>query len=58
MGFKSIIQQVAGLGKNINKVNEDTSSQEEGVVSDLVPELKLEMSDQELVDLKNQWITN
>lgn len=55
MGFKSIIQQVAGLSKDINKVKEGTS-QDEGVISDLVPELKLEMSDQELIDLKNQWL--
>jgi hypothetical protein len=53
MSFKSIIQQVAGLGKDINKLKEG-APQDEGVVSDLVPELKLEMKDQELIDLKNQ----
>ena len=54
MGFKSIIQQVAGLGKNINKIKEDITPQDEGVVSDLLPELKLEMKDEDLIDLKNQ----
>ncbi|HQK39614.1 MAG TPA: hypothetical protein PLO52_05810 [Flavobacterium alvei] len=54
MGIKSIIQQVAGLGKDINKWKEETPTGDEGVVSDLLPELKLEMADDELIDLKNQ----
>lgn len=58
MGIKSIIQQVAGLGKDINKWKEDTPTGDEGVVSDLLPELKLEMKDEELIDLKNQWMKN
>lgn len=57
MGIKSIIRQVAGLNKNINKVQDDAPKQE-GVVSDLVPELKLEMTDEELISLKNQWLQN
>jgi len=57
MGIKSIIRQVAGLNKNINKVQDDAPKQE-GVVSDLVPELKLEMTDEELINLKNQWLQN
>lgn len=55
MGIKSIIQQVAGLNRNINKVQEETPKQE-GVISDFLPELKLEMSDEELISLKNQWL--
>lgn len=57
MAFKQI-EQVAELGKDINKVNQNALAQDEGVVSDLLPELKLNMKDEELIDLKNQWIKN
>jgi len=53
MAFKQI-EQVAELSKDINKVNQNALAQDEGVVSDLLPELKLNMSDEELIDLKNQ----
>ena len=58
MSIKSIIQQVAGLAKDVNKVDQNALSKEEGVVSDLLPELKLEMKDDELIALKNQWLDN
>lgn len=42
------------LGADINKVDElDTV---EGVVSDLLPELELTMSDDDLIDLKRDWL--
>jgi len=47
-GYKS-------LSQNINKVDETTQN-DEGVISQLTPELTLEMSDEELIDLKKQWI--
>lgn len=43
------------LGKNINKLQEgDTLDKAEGVIS-LLPELKLEMTDDELLNLKEKW---
>lgn len=46
------------LGKNINKTTTgNTEEQAEGVISELVPELELSMSDEELITLKKDWIS-
>lgn len=50
----SLLDGFYSLGKKVNKVDE--SSAREGVVSDLLPELKLEMEDDELINLKKSWI--
>jgi hypothetical protein len=42
------------LGSHTNKVEE--IDQEEGVVSELLPELELSMTDDELIDLKKDWM--
>lgn len=42
------------LGKDVNKVHAD--SVQEGVISDLTPELTLETSDKELLSLKKDWL--
>lgn len=42
------------LQQNVNKADGDR--EEEGVISDLLPELKLNLDDTELINLKNQWI--
>lgn len=45
------------LGKNINKVKDSAEvSTEEGVISDLIPELKLNISDDDLIKLKKGWL--
>jgi hypothetical protein len=46
------------LGKDINKVHTDQQDTDEGVISELLPELELSMSDDELIDLKHQWQKN
>lgn len=43
------------LGRNINKTKNDTDNQVEGVISDLLPELKLNMTDDELISLSTTW---
>lgn len=42
------------LSKNINKVN--SSDTDEGSISELTPELTLDMKDEELLALKKQWM--
>ena len=51
------IKAFTSLSDNINKLtgNEETKDTEEGVVSDLLPELSLSMTDEELVELTNKW---
>lgn len=53
----SILDPFYSLSKKINKLtgNEDTVESEEGVVSDLLPELSLSMTDEELVKLADDW---
>jgi len=49
----SLLKGYFGLGADTNKVkNTDT---EQGAVSDLLPELTLEMKDEELIKLARQW---
>jgi len=44
------------LSRNINKARDKTDfDSEEGVISDLIPELKLGMSDTDLSDLAKEW---
>jgi hypothetical protein len=50
----TLLQGYNSLSKNVNKVRE--SDQSEGVVSDLLPELSLDMKDDELISLKRDWI--
>ena len=45
------------LAENANKVGSIENDQE-GVVSTLVPELELSMSDDELIKLKKMWVKN
>ena len=50
------IQGYASLGADINKTKtEVTPETKEGVVSDKLPELNLEMEDSEIVKLTNRW---
>lgn len=50
----TLLQGYYSLGKDVNKVKEDDSA--EGVVSDLLPELSLDMKDDELISLKRDWV--
>ena len=52
----SLLSGYFALGKGTNTVNQ--TDREEGAVSDLLPELVLEMKDEELIELKNQWLRN
>lgn len=56
MSVTSKLAGYFGLSRDLNKVSgqnrEETS---EGVVSDLVPELELSMTDDELIELTTQW---
>jgi hypothetical protein len=45
------------LGKDVNKVHADQQDTNEGVISDLLPELELSMTDGELIDLKKLWLS-
>lgn len=46
-----------GLSANVNKLGDDYKDETiEGVVSSEVPELKLDIDDDKLIELKNQWI--
>ncbi len=47
-----------GLSQDINKANStNTAENAEGAISDLTDELKLSMSDEELIELKQDWET-
>lgn len=51
-----ILDGFFSLSKNINRTSEiETNETMEGVVSTLAPELELDISDDELIKLKNQW---
>lgn len=54
MSEDTLLQGFYTLGDPTNKVNRDDAS--EGVVSDLLPELDLNMDDNELIKLKRDWI--
>lgn len=53
----SLLSGYFSLGQTTNKVG-DTASEEEGVVSSLLPELELSMDDKDLTALKDMWIKN
>lgn len=51
-----VLDAFYSLGKNINKVkNKDTQETEQGIVSEKLPELKLEMDNAELTKLTQKW---
>jgi len=51
-----LVEAYASISKNINKMrNKDVPETEEGIVSLKYPELKLDISNQKLVDLTNKW---
>jgi hypothetical protein len=53
----SLLSGFFSLSKNTNKVNKGAGDEtREGLVSDVLPELTLEMTDEELKDVKNKWI--
>lgn len=49
----TLLQGYYSLGKDVNKVKDDDPV--EGVVSDLLPELTLDMKDEELIALARDW---
>lgn len=51
-----LLQGYLSLSRDVNKANDNnTEERQEGVISDLTEELRLDMSDDELIDLKNDW---
>ncbi len=50
----SFLDTIYSLVKPINKAGDD--GQEEGVISDLIPELKLEKKDEDLIKMKKLWM--
>lgn len=50
-----ILDGFFSLGRDINKAKGESPEEAEGIVSDLLPELKLKMEDKDLIDLKTQW---
>ena len=54
--FSQLLEGYYSIGKDRNKVHDDNEEDnKEGVVSDLLPELELSMSDEELIKLKKDW---
>lgn len=52
----TLLQGYLSLSRDINKANENYQDErQEGVISDLTEELQLKLSDEELIDLKNDW---
>jgi len=51
----SLLSGFFSLGQDVNKVKPRSIETNEGIVSDLLPELELDMSDDDLVSLKNKW---
>ncbi|MFA6171979.1 MAG: hypothetical protein WCW77_00550 [Patescibacteria group bacterium] len=51
----SLLSGFFSLAKNFNKSKGDSGEQTEGVISDFLPELKLNMEDSELISLSTQW---
>ena len=45
-------------GDNINKIKDGNVELEQGVISDLIPELKLDIKDEELSKQAKQWQKN
>lgn len=55
MSIQSKLAGYFSLNRNVNKVQGDQSETAEGVVNDLLPELTLNMTDEELTDLTAKW---
>jgi len=55
--FNSLIDGAESLSQNINKIvgNENAQETEQGVVSEYLPELSLDMDDKELYNLTKKW---
>ncbi len=54
--MNSILDAFYSLGRKINKATgQSTNETEQGIVSEKLPELKLEMSNEDLVKLTSQW---
>lgn len=59
MGIGSNILGALGLGADVNKAKGKTSDEEtEGVVSELLPELTLDISNDDLIKLTDKWEEN
>ena len=52
---KGLLEGFLSLGRNVNKTKGEVPEQEQGIVSDLLPELKLNMTDKKLIKLKEKW---
>ena len=54
--MSNILDAFYGLGKKINKAAGFNDSEiEEGIVSEKLPELKLEMANEDIIKLANKW---
>lgn len=53
--YMAILDGFFSLGENINKVKDTQKDYAEGIVSDILPEMSLDMTDDELLQLKNKW---
>ena len=58
MSMLSRLRGAFSLGDNINKVQSEDLEQTEGVISDERPDLKVSMSDEELIKLAKRWEKN
>ncbi len=52
---RGLLEGFFSLGQDINKGKKEVPEQAQGIVSDLIPELKLNMEDKDLLELKTQW---
>lgn len=55
MAFGGLMDGYYSLGDDINKTKQRSLDTEQGVVSDMEDELRLDMDDEELIDLKSKW---
>lgn len=55
-GLSQLFKGFSSLSNNENKVDENNPDLEVGVISDKIPELKLNMSDEELISLSDSWL--
>lgn len=54
----NLLEGFFSLGRDINKAKGKSPEEQEGIVSDLLPELELKMEDKELIELKELWEKN
>ena len=55
MSILNTIKSVASLGQDVNKISEERKDKDEGVVSDFLEEFKIDMSDDDLIELSKKW---